>query len=114
MARRRVTVPWAGLVTGPVAWLISFQLNYALVPWECANKQYPVPWIAVILAIVAASGGLVSWTSWRSSAVEGPDFEHRPGTTRFLAGIGLMAAALFTLIILLHAFAGLVFNGCER
>jgi hypothetical protein len=114
MTHRRFDAPWAGLVTGPAAWMISFQLNYSLVPWECANKQYPVPWIAAALAAAAASGGLWSWASWRSAAVESPDFEHRPGTTRFLAGIGLMSAALFALVILLHAFAGLVFDGCER
>ena len=114
MRIRRFDIPWAGLLTGPLFWALSFNTNYALAPWQCANKLYPVPWLAILLAAFAASGGLISWRSWRAAGLAEPGLSHAPHTDRFLAGLGMMAAALFTAIILLHVFAGLVFDGCER
>jgi hypothetical protein len=111
---RRFAAPWAGLATGPAAWAASFQLNYILVPWECANRLYPVPWTAAAFAVIAAAGGFMSWRGWRAAESDAERLDRNPQTERFLAGIGMMAAGLFTAIILLHAVAGLIFHGCER
>ncbi|MDX6805516.1 hypothetical protein [Terrihabitans rhizophilus] len=114
MGYRRFSLPWAGLATGPAAWALSFQLNYVLVPWQCAHQLYPVPWAAGVLALVAAAGGLVSWRGWRGAEADARSLDRRPETERFLAALGVMSAALFTAIILLHGLAGLIFHGCER
>jgi hypothetical protein len=110
----RYALPAAGLVTGPLFWAVSFNANYALVPWQCASKIYSIPWLALVLAACAASGGFVSAVSWMAAERDDPRLPHESHTDRFLAGLGIMAAALFTAVILLHVFAGLVFNGCER
>ena len=41
MVRRflpRDPAAWAGLVSGPGAWAVATQLQYALTPWICAHK----------------------------------------------------------------------------
>jgi hypothetical protein len=85
-------------------------VNYVLAPWECAHRAGVVPWFALVLALVALAGGLLSWRAWQR-----PDSASRPPRTeRFIATVSLAMAILFALIILLQGTAGLVFNGCER
>jgi hypothetical protein len=98
---------WAGLITGPVAWAISTQLNFALVSWQCVNRVYPVPWIGVLLALVSLAGGLVS-LQYRRQA------DPSETSLRFASLVAALTSLLFMLIILLQGFAGLIFTGCER
>jgi hypothetical protein len=102
--RVRHRIPWAGLASGPLAWGLSTQLNYALPDWMCAHGINPVPWIALVLALFALAGGAMSWTS-RQGAHD---------ADRFLAGVGALMALLFALVIIAQGAAGFVFTGCER
>jgi len=96
---------WSGLVAGPAAWAISTQLNYALVPWECGNHAYPIPWVGIVLALVSFGGGFLSWREWRRA---------ENGGIALAAGTATLAAVLFAAVILLHTMASLIFTGCER
>ena len=101
---------WAGLLSGPGAWALSTQLNYALVPWDCPRQLGVVPWTALLLVLFALGGGALSWRALRR-----PDIVARPErTARFIALLGIWAALLFALIVALQGSAGLVFTGCER
>ncbi len=101
---RTVAVPWAGLASGPTAWAVSTQLNYAITPWVCAHGWPAVPVLGGVLALLALAGGLISWQA-------------REGRTRagvFLASLSTAAAVLFAAVILTQGAAGLVFSGCEQ
>ncbi|KGM31157.1 hypothetical protein P409_28845 [Inquilinus limosus MP06] len=101
---------WAGLLSGPGAWALSTQLNYALVPWDCPRQLGIVPWAALVLVLASLAGGVLSWRALRR-----PDVTMRAARTeRFIALIGVGAALLFALIVALQGSAGLVFTGCER
>lgn len=108
----RQGVSWAGIVAGPAAWAVSFQLNYTLVPWQCANGVRPIPWLLAVGILASLAGGFLSWRAWRSEGhgSEPPVTDH---TRRFLAGVGVAAGLLFALVILLQLLAALVFAGCE-
>jgi hypothetical protein len=113
MVAARITagIPWAGLAAGPAAWAVATQLNYALVPWACARGAawLVVPGLALLLALAAAGGALLSLRARRSTAGGAGDGQPH----HFLATVSALAAALFTLLILLQGAAGLVFSGCE-
>ncbi|TIO52913.1 MAG: hypothetical protein E5Y00_28350, partial [Mesorhizobium sp.] len=60
MRALRLGTSWGGLVSGPLAWAISTQLNYALVPWQC-NRQVPVVLsVALVLMVFSLLGGVLS------------------------------------------------------
>jgi hypothetical protein len=108
-------LPSAGIYAGPVAWLIDTQFNYAAVPWVCARQVPLVPIFALVMAGVSLFGGFLSWRGYATSTPTPlPDSTGAGRPHRFLALIGIAIALLFTIVILLHGIAGLVFHGCER
>jgi hypothetical protein len=115
MSTLRMGIPSAGIFLGPGAWLIDTQLNYALVPWICAHQVKLVPVVAFAAAIVSLAGGLLSWRAFRMSPITPePDSTGAGRPHRFTALMGIAIAALFTVIIILHGVAGVMFHGCER
>jgi hypothetical protein len=107
-------VPAAGLYAGPVAWLVSTQANYALVPWVCAHKVRVIPAVALALIAVSLFGAFLSWRAYAVRPASPGDFSGGGRPHRFLAGVGVLTAVLFALVIAVHGAAGLFFSGCER
>jgi hypothetical protein len=67
------------------------------------------------MALVSLFGGFLSWRGYASAApIPQPDSTGAGRPHRFLSLMGMAIAALFTVVILLHGTAGLVFHGCER
>ena len=113
--RIREGIPSAGLYAGPIAWLVSLQVKYALVPWICAHQVQLVHPVTLASALISIAGGFLSWRAW-SRASPGPPADRSGGGRphRFVALMGVLAAALFTLVILLQGAAAFVLQGCER
>jgi hypothetical protein len=108
-------LPSAGVFAGPVAWGLSTQANYALVPWICAHQIRLVPIVAIVLAAASLAGGFLSWQAYRTSSIAPEEDSSGAGRPhRFVALVGIGMAGLFALVILVHGSAGLVFHGCER
>jgi hypothetical protein len=108
-------LPSAGIYAGPTAWLIGTQANYALVPWVCANQIPVIPVVAIVMAALSLLGGFLSWRGYVTAApTPHPDSTGAGRPHRFVALIGVGIALLFTVIIILHGIAGMVFHGCER
>lgn len=106
-------ISWGGLVLGPAAWVINQQGNYAAVPWICAHRIYFTPVMALVLAMVALIGSLLSWRTWRVA----PSGEHNGvgGTpAHLIAGISALLGVLFAILILTQGAAALILDGCER
>ncbi|MER9586674.1 hypothetical protein [Mesorhizobium sp. M0276] len=84
---------WGGLLSGPLAWAVSTQLNYSLVHWQC-NRQVPIVLpIALALALFSLLGGALSW---RAKRLGGAAFkpERTRGTEQFVANLGMLSALL--------------------
>jgi hypothetical protein len=112
MTALRTGVSWAGLFAAPIAWAISTQLNYMLAPWGCEHHLQLVPLAALVLAILAIFSGVLSWRAFRSGGAA-LERERSLRAERFVAMIGLLAAALFALVIVMQGAAALVLTGCE-
>jgi len=110
----RSGISWAGLAAGPGAWALSTQANYALATPQCLFGVFPVPWIAMLLALAALGGTWLSLLAYRQAEAAPAAGLRKPRTEVFLALIGIGAGLLFAIVILLQAYAGMVFTGCER
>jgi hypothetical protein len=105
--------PSAGIFLAPAAWAVNTQLNYAIVPWVCAHGSNIVPAIAIVSALAALASGVPSWRAW-SAGQGASEGLHGRRPRRFVAGLGVLLALLFSTVILLQGAAGLVLQGCER
>ncbi|ESX99598.1 hypothetical protein [Mesorhizobium sp. LNJC405B00] len=104
---------WGGLLSGPMAWAISTQLNYALVPWQC-NRQVPVVLpVALVLAALSLLGGALSWRAKRQGGAAFKP-ERTRSTEQFVADLGMLAALLFALVIIMQGSAALILDECLR
>ncbi|MEA2734366.1 MAG: cytochrome c oxidase subunit [Humisphaera sp.] len=103
VAADRGSIPvWAGFIAAPIVWGLHLQLGYMLVPWLCTTQRY---WAVHLVTIVClAISGWCTWLCWREWRHVGggnPSSAEPPieGRARFVAVVGLMSAALFTLLI---------------
>jgi hypothetical protein len=92
---------------------VSTQLNYAIVEWQCAHQIAIIPLIALVLVVLSLLGGALSWRALREG---GAAFkaERSRDTEYFVANIGILAAALFALVIVMQGAASLILDGCVR
>lgn len=111
----RTGVSWAGIATGPAAWAVSTQGNYAYALWACGSRASLIPYDAAVLTLVALAGGLLSWRAWRSRDPARELIEQPLGRPhRLLAGVGVLASLLFAAVIALQGLAAVLLTGCER
>ena len=108
----RSGVSWAGLAAGPAAWVLSTQLDYSIVSWQCMTKTYPAPWISALAISMALVGALLSWRAVREPG-HGIAPPQTMRTRRFLAGLSAAIAVLFALVMAMQLAAALIFGGCE-
>jgi hypothetical protein len=99
----RGSIPvWAGFIGAPFLWSMHLIFSYMMVPWLCTTQHYWVPHV-VTLAFLAVTGyfTFLCWREWRHVGGGEPSSDEPPvnGRSRFAAVVGLMSAALFTLLI---------------
>jgi len=103
----------AGVFTGPIAWFVQLQANYALVPWACSRGHRSV---LVLVTLVAAGvtvvGGMTAWKSW-----PGPDrLTGEPQGiegARLLSLLGVVLSASFVLVLIAFAVPPIVLRPCD-
>src|SRR4051812_1413871 len=100
---------WAGLLSGPLAWAVSTQLNYALVPWQCNRQIQVVLPVALLLALFSLLGGALSWRAKRQGGAPSKP-ERTRGTEHFVADLGILSALLFALVIIMQGSAALILD----
>lgn len=112
---RRIAALWTGLLLPPVAFLLNLELNYALVPRSCLRNDVLLVQAAQTLCLLLAlGGGLVAWRVWRAEGAEWPGGEGGAvGRTRFMAGLGLLLSAMFTLVIVAQWIPGFALSPCQ-
>lgn len=107
---------WLGLLGAGAAWAFHLGASYFLVAIGCA-RAWPALGILLALVTVAAvaGAGLAGGLGGRGVRAEprGAPGEPDPGeAARFVAGVSLGLAGLFTFMILLQGVAALVLSPC--
>lgn len=110
-----MTLLWAGVFGGPVAWTFHILMSYLVVAMACrggwttelvlaAGGAVAILHALTVVAVLGALGaGAAAWASWR-----------RPETAghRGLAAVGMGMAALFLAVIVVEATAPLFLAAC--
>jgi hypothetical protein len=113
MARRGIS--WAGLAFGASAVAFNTEVGYSLVSANCAQAKVIVLSTAIISVSVVLIGGLLSAPAWFARSAPGIDEPPERAAPRgMIAGVGVLAALLFSLIIVLQGAAALLIQGCQR
>jgi hypothetical protein len=103
-------IPW-GLIAGASAWAISTQVNYMLATAHCEGSAWPRAMTSLLSFALCVWGIVQSWLAWTS----GPDatsVSHSQRPRQLIAGVSVLAGAMFGLAILAQALAQLFF-GCR-
>jgi hypothetical protein len=107
---------WAGLLCGPLAWLLQLQVAYTLIPWACAHdvKAISLHIVTVAALLLAAAGGLISWRSLQKAGKKWSEGESEAITrSRFMALLGLFTSAMFFLTILVQGIPSFILHPCQ-
>jgi hypothetical protein len=108
-ARIKDGVPWAGLAAGAGAWALSTQLNYVFATVHCESLAWLRVATAIACLVISAAGFALTWPAWigRDGDLLKEDV-FGPHPRRLVAGMSILAAALFGLAILLQAAGSLI------
>lgn len=111
----RTFVLWTGILTGPVVWLVSFEINYALAPWACVTEQKAALYFVSLLAlIVSAASGILAWREWKQLGGEWPgEGGGAIPRSRIMALSGMVLSAMFCLVIIAQAVPELMLGACD-
>lgn len=115
--RRRGSLPfWAAFTAAPFAFLMHLVLTFFLADTACrAGVEWPLHLITLVAVGLCALGALSGWRVRQDTgAHEMAAGLGRVERTRFMANVGVLLTALFTLIILAQWAGMLVFSVCQR
>jgi hypothetical protein len=110
----RISLYWAGVALGPAAWAINLQTVYAITPRACAKPTLAAIVLSVVMAMIAASGTLISLGSVRRNAAAEWAESQGGGPRNFLAWLGVGSGLIFALVILNQLAAALMISPCLR
>ena len=106
---------WAGILTGPIVWLIHFEAKFALAPLACTAGQKPaLVLISLVTLAIAAGAGFVSWAQLRRLSREAlADSNATVERARIMALAGVVLSAGFVLVIAAQAIPELMLAPCD-
>jgi hypothetical protein len=114
----RTAALWAGVLTGPIVWLVLLEVNYVLtyVACETGHKWFMHTAVLVALALVATAGYL----AWVNGPPDDPEISTPPVTretaeqrARWMALYGVVSSIWFFIVILANEIPILVLRACE-
>lgn len=113
--KRRNLLLWISVLGGPLIWLSSFEVRFALVPWACTftNKAglFTVFVVALLLCLVCAG---IGYSQWRELGEHGPSSEG--GTvprSNFMAIGGIVLSAGCAMIVIAQFIPELILGACQ-
>jgi hypothetical protein len=101
---------WLGMLTAPVAWSIQFLIIYALVPHVCkVQKGISLHATSIIFITIGIASGFLAW---RNLSQANHSFDEERESILFLARLGIMTSALFTLVMIAQVIPTFFLDPC--
>ena len=107
---------WIGILLAPAAWIVSFEIKYAAVPYACQSHSTLVLHSVSAVAMIIATAGLLAarraWAATGKAAVtEESDPIHRDS---FLGMFGLLFSANVLLLMLAQWIPVFLLDPCAH
>jgi hypothetical protein len=113
--RRRLAVLWTGLLLSPLAFLANLEVGYAFVTASCDRGDQLLIHLTHLACLLLSLA--VTWAAWGVWRAEGAAWPGQGGgtvgRTRFMAGLGLLTGAMFTLVIVAQWIPGFLLSPCQ-
>ena len=118
--RWRLSAQWAGILAGPVTFLVLLETQYVLAYVACETRSTWFLHLATLVAALIVAGA--GYAGWRAS-IDDPMSPKRPSIadvqetrfqrSRWMSATGLGLSALFLLLILAMEIPILVLQECQ-
>jgi hypothetical protein len=106
---------WAGLLTGPAIWFLSFGANFSLAGWACALRWKPALYVISLAAFMISAGS--AWLAWGQWQQLGREYPGETGgavaRSRTMAIGGVAISALSCLLIVAQGIVESVLGACD-
>ena len=96
---------WSGILAGPFAWTLAFELKYALVDYACRNHAQWLFWIFVLGGLAICAFG--AFEAWSGMIADNSKRAH------FMGIGGLALSAAFALFIIAMSIPDLYLRPCQ-
>lgn len=107
---------WLGFLLPPIAWAIQLQTVYLTTEYGCKyNNFMPNHLVSVFALLLSIFGGVVSWRNWLETGSEWKSEKaNATDRSRFMAILGMLTGALFSLVIFAQWLPTLVGVPCDK
>ena len=105
---------WSGVMSGPIAWAINQETNFAMTSRACAVGDRNALHLVTLacLGIMMLGAGIAAFNlAWERRS---PIAEGSASQVRFLAILGLMANPFFALVMIAQRIAIAMLDPCPR
>jgi hypothetical protein len=106
---------WVGVLAGPSLWLLQMEAVYALSMRAClGGGRIVLHLLELACLLLVAGSGWLSWRVWRSAGEGWPSGEDEGAAARarFLCVVGMMTAAMFSLVLIAQWIAIALLDPC--
>jgi hypothetical protein len=107
---------WAGVLGAPAVWALQLNVGYALVPYVCRHyeRHYLLHLASVVFILLALACGWICYREWDKVGRKWPSdtVGGAIGRVQFLATLGVLSSALFSLVIVAQALASFFIDPC--
>jgi hypothetical protein len=106
--RKLNDLPSAGIFVGAIMWYLAHDIAFYYSGHDC-KFRWILPTVHFLALLITLWSGAISAHAWRKVPLDG-----HMTREQFVGGIGVAAAALFSLVIVWQGVATLIYKGCER
>jgi hypothetical protein len=96
---------WSGILAGPFAWALVFELKYALVDYACRNHAHWLFWIFFLFGVAICAYG--AFSAWGGMAADGST------RGRFMGIAGMALSIAFAIFIVAMSIPDIYLRPCE-
>jgi hypothetical protein len=111
---------WAGVLTGPLAWLTLLEVNYVSAYAACESRSTWFMHLAIVVALsLTTSAGYLAWTACRNQPrgdeAQAPPLsdETRLQRSRWMSVSGIAISAWFIVVILAMEVPLTILEECQ-